>query len=466
MDVSATEGSERRTQASSRAAVGATEDSGRRIVGGHVVTMDGAGGGAGTVLADGEVAWDAVGTLTYVGPARGPAGAGDVDATGCVVLPGLVNAHTHSGMSMLRGYSDDCDLQTWLGHVRDFEVGMSARDVASGLRLALLEMVTTGTTAFADMYHWDADLLAIVADAGLRVVAAPAVFDYDDVGYPGAAGPDGTGVLAATEDLAREFAGDDHVRLAFGPHAPYTCSPELYADVARRAARLGIGVHTHLSETRHEVDVCRERFGVTPIAHVERLGLFEVPVHVAHAVHATPEDVAILAARGASVSHNPVSNLKLGAGVAPLVALRDAGVPLALGTDSAASNNTLDLFEEIKTAPLLQRGVAASPDVVLGSEALAWATTGGARALGFDRAGALEVGKWADVVVVRADGPAATPLYDPVSFLAFAARGSDVRDVVVGGRTLVRDGRALTLDEDAILDAVARAGYRRAHDAS
>lgn len=429
---------------------------GRRVVGGAVVTMD----GVGTVVDDGEVAWNEAGVIDYVGPSRGPAGPEDVDAHGCVVLPGLVNAHTHSGMALMRGFSDDVDLQTWLGHVRAIEVGMSTDDIAAGLHLALLEMVTSGTTTFADMYHWDADLLGIVAAAGLRVVAAPAIFGYDDVGYPGAASDlDGRAVIARTEELAAQFAGDDHVRLAFGPHAPYTASPELYADVARRADRLGLGVHTHLSETAVEVATCRERYDATPIGLLDRAGLFDVPVHVAHAVHATDDDIAILARAGASVAHNPVSNLKLGAGIAPVAALRDAGIRLSLGTDSTASNNTLDLFEEIKTTPLLQRGAHASPDIVGGVESLRWATADGAAAIGFDQAGVLEPGRWADVVTVAAGGAHAGPLYDPVAFLAFAARGSDVRDVVVGGRRLVAAGRALTFDEDAILGAAARIGH-------
>lgn len=428
-----------------------------RIVGGTVVTQDAAGG----VIADGEVAFDpASGEIRYVGTARGSAGAGDLDARDHVVMPGLVNAHTHSGMTPLRGYADDVDFPTWLGRVRAFEVEMTAEDIYWGLQLALVEMLKSGTTTFADMFLWDSRLLASVAAAGMRVLAATATFGYDAVAYPGASPAAGRAVLAHTERLAAEFAGDRQIRLAFGPHAPYTCSPDLFRDVAARAARLGLPVQVHLSETASEVRQALERFGRTPVAHVASLGLFEVPVLVAHCNHPTDDDLKLLARHRVAVAHNPVSNLKLGAGIAPIPRLRAAGVRLGLGTDSVASNNNLDLFEEIKLAALLQRGVHETPDIVLGADCLAMATTEGAEAVGFPEVGRLEVGRWADVVVLDAAQPQATPLHSAPSFLAFAARGSDVRHVFVGGRQVVADGVVTTLDEPEIRHRVRETAAR------
>lgn len=428
----------------------------RRIVHALVVTLD----DAGAVLEDAEVAYSpATGLITYVGPGRGPAHDGDLDAAGAIVMPGLVNAHTHSGMSLLRGYCDDCDLPEWLRAIRDFETLMSAEDIRAGLRLAMVEMIRGGTTAFADMFRWDAPLLAEVIGAGMRVLAAQAIFGYDVPAYPGASAETGRDALDATERLAAEFAGDPLVRIAFGPHAPYTCPPQLLCEVAERARRAGVGVHIHLAETAGEVADCLAAHGRTPIALAQSCGLFGVPALVAHATHADAQDAALLARHGAAVAHNPVSNLKLGAGIAPLPELRAAGVTLGLGTDSAASNNSLDLFEEVKIATVVQRGAAGVPDLLAGVDLLRMATRGGATALGFDSAGVLAAGRAADLAVVDTSAPHAVPMHSATSFLAFAAHSSDVRHVVVAGRELLRDGVLLTLDEAAVrADAAQRAG--------
>lgn len=417
----------------------------KRIVGAWVVPRPGA------VLEAGEIAFaPSSGLISYLGPVRGRAGAGDVDARGRIVAPGLVNAHTHAAMTLLRGHSDDVPLQDWLGEIRAFELRMTYDDIRAGLALAMCEMIRSGTIGFVDMHLWDTALLADVCAAGMRVSAAPAVFGYDAVAYPLASTETGAQVLDRTSELAAEFAGEDLVRMVYGPHAPYSCGPELISDVAHRAASDRLGVHIHLSETRAEVDESLARHGVSPIALAGRLGLLEVRTHVAHAVHPEPGDSAILASPGITVSHNPISNLKLGAGVAPVADYRVAGVALGLGTDSVASNNTADLFEEIKIGTLLQRGLRHDPGVQSGADALAMATSGGAAALGDGLSGRLAVGEPADLIMLDTATPAATPLVDPRSFLAFAATGADVTDVFIAGRRVLADRRLTTLDEPAI----------------
>ncbi len=416
-----------------------------RIVGASVVPHPGA------VLAHAEIALSpSSGLITYLGPIRGPAGPVDVDARDRIVAPGLVNAHTHAAMTLLRGHSDDVPLREWLTAIRAFELRMTFEDIRAGLGLAMVEMIRSGTIGFVDMHLWDGTLLADVCAAGMRVRAAPAVFGYDAVAYPGATPETGAQVLDRTPDLAAEFAGEDLVRVSYGPHAPYSCGPGLLGDVASRAAVNGLGVHIHLSETRAEVDESIDRHGISPIALAGRLGLFALRTHVAHAVHPRPGDHQLLAAPGITVSHNPISNLKLGAGIAPIADYRTAGVALALGSDSVASNNAADLFQEIKIGTLLQRGAHHDPGVQSGLEALAMATSGGAAALADRLPGRLGVGEPADLVMVDTTAPSATPMTDPRSFLAFAATGADVTDVFIAGRRVLEDRRLTTLDEQAI----------------
>lgn len=431
-----------------------------RLVGAVIVTQD----PSGTVIPSGEVAFDRRGVISYVGPARGPAGPGDADLAGHILMPGLVNAHTHSAMTLLRGLCDDAALASWLEVVQSVEQRMTLDDIAAGLQLALVEMIRSGTTTFADMYHWDGRLLELVVRSGMRVCAAPSVFGAGSAGFPTASTMTARGVLDLTERLADDFAGETRVRLRYGPHAPYTCPPELLSEIAARAQQTGLGIQIHLCETAAEVRQTRERYGRTPIMHADALGLLRVPALVAHSVHPADEEIELLAARDASVSHNPISNLKLGSGVAPVRQMRDAGVRLALGTDGAASNNSLDLFEEIKTGTILQRGVAQNPEEASSADFLAMATSDGARAVGYPEVGVLAPGYWADIIALSTDLPQATPLHSPTAFLAYAARGGDVRHVFIGGDYVLRDGAVTTIDEDAARAAVIDSA-RRLHPA-
>lgn len=439
-----------------------------RLVGGAVITQD----DARRVIRRGEVAFDdATGIISYVGEVRGSAGSGTsgtgvaaaqvIDASDTIVMPGLVNAHTHSGMTPLRGFAENMNLQDWLAAVREFELLLTSEDLGWGLRLALVEMLKTGTTTFADMFLWDSELLGAVADAGMRVLAAPATFGYDAIGYPGASSDNGYDVLRRTEELASEFVGDRQIRIAFGPHAPYTCSGDMLADVAQRADRLGLPIQIHLSESAAEVAACQSHYGRTPVEHAAHLGLFRVPTLVAHCNHPTDDEIELLSEHDVAVAHNPVSNMKLGAGVAPVPRFLAAGIRLGLGTDSVASNNNLDLFEEIKTGILLQRAVHQSPNIVTSGDFLDMATRGGAAAVRFPEVGSLSHGKFADIVIVNSASSRATPLHDPTAFVAFAASGTaDVRDVYIGGRLVVSHGEVTTIDEAQVKNAVADTSRR------
>ncbi len=397
------------------------------------------------------------GLITYLGPVRGPVGPTDIDGTDRLVAPGLINAHTHAGMSLLRGHHDDEPLEQWLTAVRAFELRMNRHDIRAGLLLSMAEMIRSGTVGFADMYFWDSGLLADVHAGGLRLMASPAVFGYDAVGYPAASPMTGREVLDGTPALAAEFAGAELITVGFGPHAPYSCGPELLADVAGRMAATGLGAHIHLSETAAEVRSSLDAHGCSPITLAARLGLFEGRVHVAHAVHPEDGDAALLAGPGVTVSYNPVSNLKLGAGIAPAASYLAAGVRMGLGTDSMASNNTADLFEEIKFGALLQRGAHQDPARLAAADTVTMATQGGAAAFGGRLTGTLAVGHPADVIVLDLATSGAIPMPDPLSHLGYSARGGDVTDVFVAGRRLLADRRLTTLDEPAIrADALAR----------
>jgi 5-methylthioadenosine/S-adenosylhomocysteine deaminase len=400
-----------------------------------------------------ELEMNAQGRIVYAGASR-PHSRVTHDLAGHALMPGLVNGHSHSAMTVLRGISNDEGFSAWLAAVQQAEQQLTRDDVVVGLELAMLEMIETGTTSFADMYYWDAGLLELVRSAGMRVCAAPAFSTAEGVPFSGVSAHTGADVLDETESLAARFAGDAHITLAYGPHAPYSCPPALLREVAARSKRTGIPIQIHVSESVTEVQQIVELHGSTPARYLATLGVFEVPVLAAHGVHLTPDEIEMFARVGAAVSHNPVSNLKLGCGVAPLPDLISAGVPLTLGTDSVASNNSLDLFEEIKLATLLHRGVRHDASAVRATDVLDIATRSGAQAIGFSDTGALEHGKLADVIALDLTGAHAAPRTSLASHLAFSARGSDVRHVFIGGRHIYADGAHLTLDAGEILERV------------
>jgi 5-methylthioadenosine/S-adenosylhomocysteine deaminase len=404
------------------------------------------------VISDGAVAI-AGGRILAVGPAAEIdaryRGREALDAGGGIVLPGLINAHTHAAMVLFRGIADDLKLMEWLQkYIFPAEArNVTAEFVKAGTRLAALEMIRSGTTTFVDMYYFEDQVAEVAKEAGIRTVAGETVIQFP--------APDNKTVedaLAYTERFMKRWAGDPLVVAAVAPHSAYLDTPEMLKAARALADKYQAPILIHLSESADEQKQIKERYGKTPTEHLRDLGLLRKGLLGAHGVWLTAGDRAILKDAGAGVAHCPQSNMKLSSGAAPVREMLAEGLRLGLGTDGAASNNDLDMFEEMLTAALLAKHATGDPTVAPAAAVLEMATLGGARALGMeDRLGSLEPGKRADLIVVDLAAPRLHPLYDPVSHLVYAAKGADVRHVVVEGRVVMRDRKVLTLDEPAVL---------------
>jgi len=361
-----------------------------------------------------------------------------------LVLPGLINAHTHLAMTLLRGYADDLPLMEWLQEkIWPLEARLTPEEIYWGSVLGLAEMIRSGTTCFADMYFAMDRVAQAVEESGLR-----ALLSY------GIIAPEPGDKLDRELKIAQEFVerfhnrADGRVRAALSPHAPYTCHPRVWERAVELAREHDLLVHTHLSETRTEVEEARKRWGKTPVQYLKDLGVFEVPVLAAHCVHLTDEDIEILKDHEVYPVHNPTSNLKLASGVAPVWRLLREGIPVALGTDGTASNNDLDMIEEIRLAALLQKGILQEATALPALEALQLGTVYGARALRWDGIGTIAEGNRADLVILETTGPHWVPAYDPVSQVVYAAKAADVCTVIVEGQLVMKDRELLTLDEE------------------
>jgi len=388
--------------------------------------------------------------ILSVGTSR-PEGAFDqtLDGRGNVLLPGLVNAHTHVPMTLLRGYGDGHGLQDWLNnYIFPVEAKLDSRAVRAGTALGLAEMIAAGTTTIADMYYFCDDIAEETVAAGLNLNLArgTTVFtpDFDFATYPACV------ELRALRERWHGY-GDGQVLVDACIHGEYTSclAPGFWSSVADYAAANGLGMHVHVSETLSEHEECIARHGKTPIQVLKEYGVWDVRAIAAHCVHTTPEDWAVMAEKRVSCVHNPSSNLKLGSGIAPISAMRKAGVNVALGTDGVSSNNSHDLFEAIKLAVLLQNGTARDPLALSAWEALRMATADGAKALG-RRTGQIAPGYDADLILVDFSRPNLTPCHDVASNLVYAARGSDVVMNMARGKLIYKDGDFLTLDLDRI----------------
>ncbi|WP_134699015.1 amidohydrolase [Ammoniphilus sp. YIM 78166] len=390
------------------------------------------------------------GKITYVGKQPEDLSGYDevIDAKGCIVMPGLVNTHGHAAMSLLRGYADDLPLQEWLEtKMWPLEGQFTSEHVKWGTYLSLVEMLRTGTTTFMDMYDHMDQVAEAVDQSGMRAGLARGIIGLCPEEVQKAK-------LEEATAFARNWHGQAGGRITtmMSPHAPYTCPPDYIKQIVARAHQLDLPIHIHMSESQREVEQNVKDYGQRPPAHLDQLGVFERPTLVAHAVHLTDEEIQLLADRKVKVSHNPISNLKLASGVARVPELLAKGVTVGLGTDSSASNNNLNLFEEIKMAALLHKGVNYNPVAVPAEEALRMGTRYGAEAMFIaNQTGSLEVGKKADFILVRTDRAHFHPFHDPISHLVYATSGYDVQDVYVDGKQLVSKGELLTIDEEKVI---------------
>lgn len=377
-----------------------------------------------------------------------------IDAGGKAVLPGVINAHTHLSMTLLRGVADDMPLMEWLENkVWPIERNLKGQDCYAGALLGCLEMIKSGTTCFADQYFFMEDVASAVEEAGIRGVLSYGIIERDD--------PERRrSELQAGEKLVKEYHGTANGRILtmFGPHASYTCSPECLMQVKELARKYEVGIHTHISESRDEVERVAKKYGRRPVEHLDAIGFLGPEVLAAHCVWLTEQEISILRKRGVKPVHSPVSNMKTASGVAPVPEMLAAGIPVALGTDGAASNNALDMFSEMKFAALLNKVHKLDPTAVPAQAVLEMATINGAIALGMqDEIGSLEVGKKADVLLVDLKRPHFVPLHNVISHLVYNAVGSDVDTVIVDGEIVMRERKVLTVDEDKVLEGAQKA---------
>lgn len=383
---------------------------------------------------------------TILGVGETDEGDETLDATGSLVMPGLVNAHTHAAMTLLRGYADDKPLESWLREdIWPAEAELTPEDVRVGTELAIAEMVRSGTTAFADMYFHVSEIAAAVEETGMRARLGHGVVTV------------GKDEDAAREDLetsievATEFDGaaDGRISTAFMPHSLTTVGEEYLDEYVERAREAGVPIHYHANETVHEVDPIVDERGERPLEYARGLGMTGESDFVAHGVHVDAAEIDLLGEAGTAVVHCPASNMKLASGMAPVQAMVDAGVTVGLGTDGAASNNDLDMFGEIRDAAMVGKLAADDPQAVDAPTAVRLATAGSADALGM-ASGRIEAGTNADLAVVDLSGTHLTPHHDLVSHLAYAVKGSDVRHTVCDGTVLMADRELLTMDEERV----------------
>lgn len=379
-----------------------------------------------------------------------------IDASGKVVMPGLVNCHNHAYMSLLRGYCDDLRLFEWLSEkMWPAEAKMNGEDVYWGTMLSVAEMIKSGTTTFADMSYFMDDVATAVNNSGIRAALCQGLLFHDD---------EVDRRIDSTYKLFANWKGKANGRITtmVGPHAPQTCPPDKIKLSMELAKELNSAIHIHLAETAEEVKQINEQYGKTPTKYLADLGLFEdFHVLLAHAVHLIQDDIHILKGLKGGISHNPVSNQKLGCGVAPVVELINEGINVALGTDGAASTITLDMFEEIKTAAWLQKNHYFDPTAINAYQVLQMATINGAKALGLaDEIGSIEVGKKADIILVDIEKPHLYPHNDLLALLAYSVNGADVDTSIIDGNIVMSNRKLMTIDEKLVLRESKRCSSR------
>ena len=365
-----------------------------------------------------------------------------------LIMPGLINTHTHAAMACFRGLADDLPLMTWLeDHIFPVEARWTPEMVYQSTLLSIAEMIKSGTTSFCDMYLFTKEVARATAESGMRAWIGEVLYDFPSPCY----GELENG-FSYLDDLFAHYQKHPLITITADPHAVYTCSPELLARLGRIAKERNSLFVTHLSETETEVATCRERYNCSPVQHLENLGLLSSRTLAAHCVMVDDKEIDILAERGVKVSHCMESNMKLASGTAPVVKMLETGITVAIGTDGAASNNDVDMFGEMNTVAKIHKVARMDPTAMNAEQTLHAATLGGAEALGAGaETGSLEIGKKADIIVLNMNQPHLTPLYNIPSHLVYAVRGADVVHSIINGRVVMQDRKLQSLDEDRIL---------------
>ncbi len=415
------------------------------IENGTLLTMD----KTNTVIEDGFICIDGD-TISHVGKDNRNKfqGATVIDAEKGLILPGLINSHTHAAMSLFRGLADDLPLMEWLNnYIFPVERRMDEDFVSAGTMLACAEMILSGTTTFCDMYLFEKSVAEAARVAGMRCLVGEVLYDFDSPGY----GPVENAV-AHTESLIQEWQSDPLVSVAVEPHSLFTCSPELLCAANETARKHSVPLIIHVAETVEELADIKKRYNRSPVAHLESLGLLGPHLIADHCVHVDASDMERMAQHGVKVVHNPESNMKLASGIAPVPEMLARRITVGLGTDGCASNNNLDLFTEMDMAAKLHKVHGKDPTVLDAVTVLRMATIEGAKALGLDDVtGSIEPGKKADIIIVDTRKPHLTPMYNPYSHIVYSAKGSDVSHSIINGQPVMRHRELLTMDLDEVL---------------
>jgi 5-methylthioadenosine/S-adenosylhomocysteine deaminase len=377
-----------------------------------------------------------------------------LDAAGKLVMPGLINAHTHSAMVMMRGLADDMPLDIWWKKfIFPIEHKLLTPEfIEIGTALAAIEMIKSGTTCFSDMYYFQAAAAPVYKRIGIRAVLGEAIMDH-----PTPDAPDADATNRLTEQLLAQWGQDDLISLSVAPHAPYSCGADNLLKAKKLADKYNLPLHIHVAETAGEVAEFQQKHGQTPVEYLAKLGFLGEKVMAIHCVHVTPDDVKLLRRHDVKIVHCQESNMKLASGYSPIVEMQFAGLTIALGTDGAASNNNLDMFDEMDSVAKFHKLIRNDPTVMEAKTVIRMATSDAAQVIGQKKElGSLESGRTADLILIDLRSPQLTPMYNPYSHLVYSAGGSEVDSAVINGKLVMENRKILTIDEDEVLDRANR----------